>query len=414
MATLLLYPDQLWSNINSLISSCEDIGEIFLLKDDLYYNIEYFHVDNSNTKIRLMEENILAFIRSNPRIKLIEFSSLIKFYTDLQQRTDKVVIFDPTNLLLVKKLSLFFKDRLTIEESPSFLIGMESLREFYEFIQKKKVSVSMFYNYFEKYIKVPGRHTLDTKSVEPLLLQVNCGLLNIKDLIQHSEFQTDIGLKSVLYREYCRFIYLFMGTFNNVDLGGDTKEITLSLCNDNIFTNFTVSNALNNINKISKRILKAELSLVFVNTLLVKLYSTGIITNQEALFIFCNFCNCCFIDPKEIFLFLKQFTIGFHDWFLFHFVFSMGTYSDGGHLVNKAYIVGPNYISKNFSREEYPLNERDTLIMNALYYNYIIANYSKLLSNRSMFNQLNVVYKTSIAKKEEFKRIANEFILTLT
>jgi deoxyribodipyrimidine photolyase-related protein len=72
----------------------------------------------------------------------------------------------------------------------------------------------------------------------------------------------------------------------------------------------------------------------------------GYIHHIKRLMVMSNFMTLCEVHPDQIFAWMYEFSLDSWDWVMVFNVYSMGTWSDGGHAMRKPYISSAAYIQR--------------------------------------------------------------------
>jgi deoxyribodipyrimidine photolyase-related protein len=127
------------------------------------------------------------------------------------------------------------------------------------------------------------------------------------------------------------------------------------------------------------------------------------------LMIFGNYLNLCQIQPNEVYHWFMEMYIDAYDWVMVPNVYSMTLYADGGLLTTKPYIASSNYILKmsDFKKGEW------SSILDALFWNFVGKNFDKL-QNEGRLGFIGVQYnKMPETKKQNYTKIAKDYLDSL-
>ena len=119
----------------------------------------------------------------------------------------------------------------------------------------------------------------------------------------------------------------------------------------------------------------------------------------------------CGVAPNEVYeWFIGFVSIDAYDWVMTPNIYGMGTYADGGIMMTRPYFSSFNYIKKmsNWNDPE------DAKIWNALYYNFIGENKTKLKKNYYTARWVGNYDSKSASERKEIKEIADRFITANT
>jgi deoxyribodipyrimidine photolyase-related protein len=72
----------------------------------------------------------------------------------------------------------------------------------------------------------------------------------------------------------------------------------------------------------------------------------GYLHHIRRLMVVANFMTLSGIHPHQVFAWMYEFSLDSWDWVMVFNVYSMGTWSDGGHAMRKPYVSGSNYLRK--------------------------------------------------------------------
>jgi deoxyribodipyrimidine photolyase-related protein len=124
------------------------------------------------------------------------------------------------------------------------------------------------------------------------------------------------------------------------------------------------------------------------------------------LMLFGNYLNLCQIEPDEVYEWFVEMYIDAYDWVMVPNVYSMTLYADGGLLTTKPYIASSNYILKmsDFKKGDW------SPILDALFWNFVGKHFDKL-QKEGRLGFIGVQYnKMPDAKKQNYTKIAQEYL----
>jgi deoxyribodipyrimidine photolyase-related protein len=73
-------------------------------------------------------------------------------------------------------------------------------------------------------------------------------------------------------------------------------------------------------------------------------WERGYLHHIQRLMVVSNYMNLCGIHPKQVYKWMYEFALDSWEWVMVFNVYSMGTWSDGGHAMRKPYISSPAYL----------------------------------------------------------------------
>lgn len=162
-------------------------------------------------------------------------------------------------------------------------------------------------------------------------------------------------------------------------------------------------------NKMNDKWWNGTTNIIPLDITIKKAFNNGYLHHIERLMIMLNFQLLCGIDYEDIYRWHMEYSCDAYDVYMIYNVYSMG-YGDGGLTTTKPYISSSNYIKSmsNFKGGEWEK------IWDALYYRFIDVNYNKLEKINRMKFMIDSYNKKTKSEINEYKKIANEFIKTVT
>ncbi len=197
--------------------------------------------------------------------------------------------------------------------------------------------------------------------LSPLL---NTGLLNVHEVVNqslkyakshHVPLNSLEGfLRQIIgWREFVRGVY--------IAIGEDQRN----------------SNFFNHDRPLSKQFWEFKTDIVPLDDALNSVHEFSYAHHIQRLMIFGNFMLLCQTKPNDVYTWFMEMFIDAYDWVMVPNVYGMSQYSDGGRIITKPYISSSNYILKMSNYKRGPWCK----LWDALYWNFIIRNFSMLQKN---------------------------------
>ncbi|MFT5281059.1 MAG: deoxyribodipyrimidine photolyase-related protein [Flavobacteriaceae bacterium] len=148
----LIFPHQLFKK-NPIIKTC---NEVYLLEDSLYfgdkYNLLKFHKQKLVFHRASMKKYAQELETQGLVVHYIEYNkekTIMEILPELDN--NKIVVVDPTDYLLERRLRRRFKERLTLLKSPLFINSKEDNQNY---LKDGKLFMQEFYKYQRKRLNI--------------------------------------------------------------------------------------------------------------------------------------------------------------------------------------------------------------------------------------------------------------------
>jgi deoxyribodipyrimidine photolyase-related protein len=220
---------------------------------------------------------------------------------------------------------------------------------------------------------------------------LNIGLLLVKDVLIAVE-KADVPINSkegfirqiLGWRELCRLTYkIIYDEMKNANTFGHTR-------------------------RLSKAWYDGTTGLEPLDNCIKKAFKYGYLHHIERLMIVGQLMLLCEIHPDDIFNWFLEFANDSYIWVMAYNCLSMVGYAG---TTTKPYISSSNYILK---MSNYKKDGHWDKIWDSLYWNFVNKNADKLKKIPRISFQVNFYNKKSNKEKEEFSKIANDFIKSVT
>ena len=145
------------------------------------------------------------------------------------------------------------------------------------------------------------------------------------------------------------------------------------------------------------------------NITINKIVNYGYAHHIERLMYLGNYMFLCMINPKDVYNIFMEWTIDAYEWVMIPNVFGMSQFADGGLMMTRPYFSSSNYILKisDYKKGEW------SVLLNALYYNFINTHKDYLQSNYATARQVAFWNKKSENDKKQILSIAKKYINSL-
>ncbi|MCU0660446.1 MAG: cryptochrome/photolyase family protein [Candidatus Pacebacteria bacterium] len=416
MKVFLVYPHQLFeeSAIFTLLDTKRDI--VILVEDPLFFTQYNFHAKKLLFHQRTMymykeyiKENgyNVHYIASKNIHKTEDIARLIDTYIDKKLLDPlEILVYDPVDNWLEKKLRKVFGGTLTLLETPMFINTTSDNRQFFS---GKKPFMKSFYEWQRKRLDilmeangkpVGGKFSFDTENRKKLpkgYTEPKHGDFGLDDDLG---FATDFaGAKKILHH-FLRYKLKDFGIYEDsissehiylnhsilspyLNVGILTPEYvvreTLQYCTDNekeatqrvplnslegflrqivgwrefiramyvlYGSKMRTTNFFNHTKKLPYTFWTATTKNEVVDNTIQKVLRTAYTHHIERLMIIGNYMLLSEYDPDAVYRWFMEMYIDAYDWVMVPNVYGMSQFADGGIFATKPYISGSNYILK--------------------------------------------------------------------
>lgn len=232
---------------------------------------------------------------------------------------------------------------------------------------------------------------------------LNCGLLTPKQVLNAIN-KTSAPMNSkegfirqvIGWREYCQLLYVYGGSnVNNINNTNNTDK----------------PNYFNSQRKLAPCWWDGTTGLKPIDNVIGKVLKYAYAHHNERLMILSSVMTMLGVHPTEMYNWFMCFvSIDAYDWVMVPNIYGMGSFADGGKMMTRPYFSSGGYIAKmtNYKDEE-TIN-----LWTALFYNFISENKIQLKKNYFSARYIPKYEKKPKELKQQYKKLANQFIQTAT
>jgi deoxyribodipyrimidine photolyase-related protein len=159
-------------------------------------------------------------------------------------------------------------------------------------------------------------------------------------------------------------------------------------------------------NKMPKSFYDGTTGILPFDTVVRRVLKEGYCHHIERLMVLGSFMLLCEIEPDSVYQWFMEFFVDAYDWVMVPNVYGMSQYADGGLMTTKPYICGSSYIKKmsNFPSGEW------CEIWDGLYWRFIERHQDFFKVNPRMSVMVNQLNKLDSSRRDRIKFAAEQFL----
>ena len=457
MKTLILYPNQLFKNIENLKDK-----KVLLIEEPLFFSQYNFHIQKLVLHRASMKFYETYLKENNILVEYFEDESYLEIY-----KNEEIFIYELFDNYLEKKVYKNFSN-IKILKNPNFINPNDNNNFLHRFYINRRRELNIFMKdgkpFFDKYsfdeenrkklpkeIKIPPTLSFENKFVkeakeyckkfksvgncenfyypttfEEATIQLNYFLKekfenfgtyqdaitkNTKEhFLFHSNISSSLNIGLIDLNELLLKIINYDASFNSKEgfirqiIGW--REFMLKIYQSS-GTHLRNSNFFEFKNSMPQKILEGKSDIKILDDTIKKLELTSYNHHIERLMILGNIFLLLEIKPNEVYEFFMKNYIDAYDWVMVGNVYGMSGFSDGGSITTKPYIASSNYLLK---MSDYDKNDSWCKILDALYWRFLYKYSYKFATNPRMKMQIALLNKMPKEKLENHLKIANNFL----
>jgi deoxyribodipyrimidine photolyase-related protein len=460
MKIFILYPNQLFKNIQNLIDK-----KVLLIEEPLVFSQYEFHIQKLILHRASMKfyENYL--FQNGIDVEYFEDESYLEIYKD-----EEIFIYELFDNYLEKKVYKNFSNMTTIK-NPNFINPKDKNKFLHKFYINRRKELDIFMQdgkpLFDKYsfdednrkklpkdIKIPPTLAFENEFVKEALIYCKkfksvgvCDNFYYPTTFDEASLQLDYFLKEkfenfgsfqdAITKDESQYFLFHSNISSSLNIGLlSLDDVIQSIINANAPYNakegfirqiigwrefmlrvyeddgvlLRNSNFFEFSNEIPNSILNAYSGITPLDDCIKKLNNSAYNHHIERLMILGNIFLLLEIKPNSVYEFFMKYYIDAYDWVMVGNVYGMSGFSDGGSITTKPYIASSNYILK---MSDYKKSEPWCEIIDALYWRFLYKYSSKFEKNPRMAMQIALLNKMPKEKLENHLKIADDFIKIL-
>lgn len=461
METFILYPNQLFKNIENLKNK-----KVLLIEEPLFFTQYDFHIQKLVLHRASMKfyENFL--LENSIDVEYFEDESYLSVYKD-----EEIYIYELFDNYLEKKVYKNFKNIQTLK-NPNFINPNDSNKFMHNFYKNRRNELNIF---MENGKPLHGKYSFDSENRKKLAKDINitptlcfsnkyikeaknyCKKFKTIGFIDEdfyypttfdeASLQLEYFIKEKFYnfgdyqdaitKDSKQYFLFHSNISSSLNIGLiDLNDLIEKIINANapynakegyirqiigwrefmlkIYQDDGValrnSNFFEFKNEMPNKILQAKTGINPLDDCIKKLNNSAYNHHIERLMILGNLFLLLEIKPNSVYEFFMKYYIDAYDWVMIGNVYGMSGFSDGGSITTKPYISSSNYIIK---MSDYKKNESWCEIMDALYWRFLFKYSYKFEKNPRMLMQINILNKMQKDKLKKHLIIADEFLENL-